>query len=87
MLLENTWELRINRNGNVYGNFRKWFQEGGKLIKGISLIRRKIFLGNNNRNRDVYRNLRTIRNINIVQVDISSIKRNTYMDESNGQKD
>lgn len=61
--------------------------EGGKLIRGMSLIRRKIFLGNNNRNRDVYRNLRTIRNINIVQVDISSIKRNTYMGESNGQKD
>lgn len=61
--------------------------EGGKLIRGMSLIRRKIFLGNNNRNRDVYRNLRTIRNINIVHVDISSIKRNTYMGESNGQKD
>lgn len=61
--------------------------EGGKLIRGMSLIRRKIFLGNNNRNRDVYRNLRTIRDINIVQVDISSIKRNTYMGESNGQKD
>lgn len=61
--------------------------EGGKLIRGMSLIRRKIFLGNHNRNRDVYRNLRTIRNINIVQVDISSIKRNTYMGESNGQKD
>lgn len=43
---------------------------GGKLIRGRSLIRRKIFLGNNNRNRDVYRNLRKIRNINIVQVDI-----------------
>lgn len=61
--------------------------ECGKLIRGMSLIRRKIFLGNHNRNRDVYRNLRTIRNINIVQVDISSIKRNTYMGESNGQKD
>lgn len=61
--------------------------EGGKLIRGMSLIRRKIFLGNHNRNRDVYRNLRTIRNINIVHVDISSIKRNTYMGESNGQKD
>lgn len=61
--------------------------ECGKLIRGMSLIRRKIFLGNNNRNRDVYRNLRTIRDINIVQVDISSIKRNTYMGESNGQKD
>lgn len=61
--------------------------EGGKLIRGMSLIRRKIFLGNHNRNRDVYRNLRTIRDINIVQVDISSIKRNTYMGESNGQKD
>lgn len=48
--------------------------EGGKLIRGMSLIRRKIFLGNNNRNRDVYRNLRTIRDINIVQLIFRRLK-------------